>query len=87
MPQFKDTMMMARDFKALVRFYNEFVGMSIVESTEHWTMLRDEKTGQSLCITNGPSVRTTSPGIEVEDLEVALGELKRLGGSVHKTWE
>lgn len=87
MPKLKDTMIMTQDYSKMVKFYNEFVGLEITEQTENWTTLQDKETGNTLCLTNGASVRSTAPGIEVENLEKSLEELRAVGGTVHKTWE
>lgn len=87
MAKLQDTMIMARDYEKMIKFYNEFVGLDIIDKNEHWATLRDKETNQVLSITNGPSVRSVSPGIEVENIEHALQAIKLLGGSVHKRWE
>ena len=87
MIKFKDTMIVAMDFEKMIKFYNEYCELEIVEKTENWATLVDKETKQSLCITNGTSVRSTSPGFEVTDLDKALSDLERRGGSVVKKWE
>ena len=87
MAKLKDTMIMAMDYPKMIKFYNEFLGLEIIEKTEQWTTLKDTETSQTLCITNGSSVRATAPGIEVPNLDKALKDLETLGGSVHKYWE
>ena len=84
---FSDTMIAAKDYKKLVSFYTDFVGLEVAESTKNYTMLVDQEKKQCLCITDGPSVTSTSPGIAVTDLAQSLIDLKVMGGTVLKTWE
>jgi predicted enzyme related to lactoylglutathione lyase len=84
--QFQDTMVSARNFDRMVSFYTRFMGLELMEQTADFALLRDGRTGQSLCVTNGPSVETPSPGVAVADLERAIDELEAMGGKVRKRW-
>ncbi len=84
---FSDTMIAAKDYEKLVSFYTGFVGLEVTESSEKFTMLVDREKKQCLCITNGESVSSTSPGILVTDLAQSLIDLKSMNGKILKTWE
>jgi predicted enzyme related to lactoylglutathione lyase len=84
---YTDTMIAAKDYRKLAGFYRDLCGLGVVQETEHFFMLRDPETRQSLCITNGPSVSQTSPGLSVINLEQALNDVERLGGKVRNRWE
>lgn len=83
----KDTMISASDIATMRRFYEEVVGLEVTQETDDFVMLTDPETNQSICLTDGRSVSSTSPGVEVDELEEAITRLERLGGSVRDRWE
>ncbi len=83
----EDTMIPARNYRKMVGFYRRFLGLELKQGTPHFTLLKDAKSRQELCITNGRSVGRTSPGIRVTDLEAALKDLRKLGGKVSRRWD
>ena len=83
----EDTMIPARNYRKLIGFYRRFVGLKLETGHSNFTLLRDPKSRQALCIPNGRPVGRTSPGISVPDLEAALKDIRKLGGKVTKRWE
>ena len=84
---FTDTMMSVKNFEKQIEFYTNFLGLSIVHKVTGYALLKDNESGQVLCITDGESVASVSPGITTANLEDSLAELNKLGGSVVKRWE
>ena len=79
-------MIAAVNYDNSVQFYHLFVGLDISKKTEAYNRLKDKESGQMLCITNGESVKQTSPGIKVADMQATLRMLEELGGHVIKQW-
>lgn len=84
--QFQDTHIAARNFDRMVGFYTQFMNLELMEQTAEMALLRDARTGQTLCVTNGPSVDKPSPGVVVADLDRAIEELETFGGKVRRRW-
>lgn len=80
-------MISAADADRMVAFYRDFAGLTVGDDTDSYVMLSDSDTGQSLCITKGSSVGSTSPGIAVDDIGAALKQIVELGGSIRDKWD
>ena len=82
MPHLKDTMIPAKDFLALRKFYLTVLGFDVIESFEDSIKLGDRKTGQNVVITNGSCIPGLSLGIEAKDVPKLLAKIEAGGGRV-----
>lgn len=83
----QDTMIAAKNFDALVGFYKSFGSFGVAETNPSFCTLRDAVSGGTICITNGESVKSTSPGFRATDLAASLTTLEKMGGKIVKRWE
>lgn len=82
--KFADTMIGSKNLPATAAFYTTFLGMEISNPGDgkSFMILKDPKTGQSLCITADPTLENACPSIESENLELTLTALSAQGGKV-----
>ncbi len=81
-PSFADTMIGAKDYKSLLKFYQELGDFEVTESNSLYTLLKDRGTGQILCICDGSPMETTGPGWQTKDFEASLQHLDSLGAKL-----
>ncbi|HVJ65097.1 MAG TPA: VOC family protein [Bdellovibrionota bacterium] len=82
-----DTMMPAKDFEKLARFYENFSGMRRQSEQSCFVNLQDTNTGNVLCVVEADAVSRAAPSFGVEDLSVATGRARELGAKIIHEWE
>lgn len=84
---YSDNMLSAKNYKSLVAFYRDSIGLYPSVAREDFTILIDQESGQRLCITSGPSNGRFSPGISSKKLDSTITQMTQLGAKVLKQWE
>lgn len=78
------TMIPATNFEEMVRFYTNLGNLDVTQKTDDFVVLRNPRTQESICITNGHSVSKPAAAFRSDDIRDSLTQLQNMGGKIHK---
>lgn len=78
------TMVPATNFEKMIEFYKSLGNLEIQSKTDDYVVLKNPRTQESICVTNGHSLKKPSAGFKTDNIRDAIGHLESLGGKVQK---